>query len=713
MKQGLKRIRRGATAVMAMMFLVLITTLSFAMFSMSSMNTQSAENLSDVQRARSAAESGLRWMGYRFIKMARPKTTIGSITPAVADSLWPSIVSSLQTDFASLLSTSERGLTVSGKNITSKDIRIATDNTRFSLSIAQHPLFAGDPLDARYIRVTSTGKYNQAVRSASMEFLIDKKIKYAVVGKVEIQLGRNTVVQGPIAMATPAKYPPVLTLSDFTHFDPNLKTKIQNYENFLEGTHTANGNVVPNHAGYDGRIKSGTEEFTYAQSKGYADTNGDNFIDEYDIFLKQYDSDGDKAISQSEFTNPATGKLYDANLFAAIDSAGGPMFDGDVVRAGLNDGKIDNSDAYAKVQGQMVLATSASGWASNLASQGKTINDMIGGPIADSDVTEVPVEFGAASNDIMDLSPANFDACVENFRNQVKINGANPPAISSVPAVGTTVTGKTIDGSKANNGSAVEHTPFGSTSYQATYQRPVYKNVTFVNCVIKKGTNALFDGCTFKGVTFVDMTHDITDSANHVGGSVVTDPTSGMNWSKKMKSGTFSNTTTLTSANSYGFADGNNIRFNNCTFNGPIAATDATAYTHFTNSWEFTGATMFDNQADETATIVCPNTNIEMGSFTDPNKSPSTLKGVVVAGNIDIRGTSVVDGSIIVTGDGAGNTTLGYFGADDGSTDPSAMPEGGYGRLNIRYNPHRALPDGINIAIDLTGDPDTYAEGLQ
>jgi hypothetical protein len=87
--------------------------------------------------------------------------------------------------------------------------------------------------------------------------------------------------------------------------------------------------------------------------------------------------------------------------------------------------------------------------------------------------------------------------------------------------------------------------------------------------------------------------------------------------------------------------------------------------------------------------------------------------GVVVAGNIDIRGTSVVDGSIIVTGDGAGNTTLGYFGADDGSTDPSAMPEGGYGRLNIRYNPHRALPDGINIAIDLTGDPDTYAEGLQ
>ena len=69
---------------------------------------------------------------------------------------------------------------------------------------------------------------------------------------------------------------------------------------------------------------------------------------------------------------------------------------------------------------------------------------------------------------------------------------------------------------------------------------------------------------------------------------------------------------------------------------------------------------MFDNKSPtQTATIVAPQTNIEMGSFTDPAKAPSTLIGVVVAGNIDIRGTSVVDGSIIVTGDGAGNTTLG------------------------------------------------------
>src|SRR5204863_8709055 len=98
------------------------------------------------------------------------------------------------------------------------------------------------------------------------------------------------------------------------------------------------------------------------------------------------------------------------------------------------------------------------------------------------------------------------------------------------------------------------------------------------------------------------------------------------------------------------------------------------------NTMQFTGSTMFDNQADQSATIVAPQTNIEMGSFTDPSHAPSTLTGVVVAGNLDIRGTCIVDGSIIITGDGAGNTTNGWFGPRDDQTDVTTpMPEGGYG----------------------------------
>jgi hypothetical protein len=84
---------------------------------------------------------------------------------------------------------------------------------------------------------------------------------------------------------------------------------------------------------------------------------------------------------------------------------------------------------------------------------------------------------------------------------------------------------------------------------------------------------------------------------------------------------------------------------------------------------------------------------------------------VVVVGNIDIRGNTLVDGSVLVTGDGAGNTTLGWFGASDASTDPNAVPAEGWGKINLRYNPNRALPDGINVSIDILPNASSYLEG--
>jgi len=88
--------RRGATAVLAMLFLVIFVTLSLAMLSMATGNTQSASNLSDVARAQDAAESGLRWMEYRFQKMDRPKRTEGNITAAVGRLIWTNGASGLQ-----------------------------------------------------------------------------------------------------------------------------------------------------------------------------------------------------------------------------------------------------------------------------------------------------------------------------------------------------------------------------------------------------------------------------------------------------------------------------------------------------------------------------------------------------------------------------------------------------------------------------------------
>jgi hypothetical protein len=669
-----------------MVYLMLFGALTAAMFAMTSLGVQTAANFSDADRARSIAEAGIRWMEFRFMKMSRPRTTIGNITPTVANSLWPSIRTAIINDLNGMLNPDERPVTFANNTLTTSPIAIDDGPGRFVISITQ------DPEDARFLVVSSRGTYGDATRTVSMRFRIDKKVKHAIIGKTRIQIGRNTLVEGPITMVTADRYPPVFMLSDFRHLNTHIRDRIDAFRSLLKS----------NHAGYDNRVNvnNDTERAAF-EAAGFVDANSDGFIDEYDIFLQEYDSNGDAAISAAEFTDPSTGLLYDADLFSAIDSLGAPLSDLDVVRDGYQDGIIDNRDAYAKVRGRIAVATTAAAWNANLAGSGQQIIDQIVGPVTGTDPSRAPVEFGITTEDVFDLSPFNFDT--SGFR------ALTGPENGPVAKTGTVFENAVLSASDANGGTVDERTPYGSTSYQATYRRPVFRNMTFRNCRIPKGLNALFDNCTFEGVTFVDLTENITTSS----GQTTTSSSAGMTWSKRMKSGSFSKNTVLTSANSWGFVDGNNLRFNDCTFRGPIASSVPTAYTHFTNSFEFTGATLFDNQVDQTATMVCPQTNVEMGSFTDPAEAPSTLVGVVVTGNLDIRGTSVVDGSIIVTGDGAGNTTLGWFGPSDDATEPnSPMPEGGWGKINIRYNPERVMPDGINVSIDILPVVSTYVEGL-
>ncbi|MCS7033161.1 MAG: hypothetical protein NZ561_04095, partial [Phycisphaerae bacterium] len=377
--------RRGAAAVLAMMFLTIFVTLALAMYTQATLNVQSAHNLSDLDRARAAAESGLRWMQYRFVKMDRPKTTVGNITASHAAALWPTLVSRIQSDFQNLNTPAERVLTVNGNTIDSAAIRVDDSNATFRLRIQQHPLYPGDPLDQRYLRVTSTGTYRNSTRSVSMDFKIDKKVKFAVVGKVPIQIGRNTIVEGPVAMATASKFPPLLQLTDFRHLDATLTSRIDQWHAFLKA----------HHIGYDNRVSiNDPVEYPLAVANGFNDHNADGYVDDYDLFLHRFDANGDQAISLAEFTNPATGQLYDANLFTAIDSLGGPLYAGEPLRAGYQDGIIDNRDAYDKVEGQIVIAATADAWTANLASQGKVIQDMVQGPINPLNPYLTPVRFG-------------------------------------------------------------------------------------------------------------------------------------------------------------------------------------------------------------------------------------------------------------------------------------------------------------------------------
>ncbi len=740
--------------MVAMLFLVILVTLSVGMYSMATLNAQAAANLGDVERARSLAESTLRWTAWRFtLPSNRPRTERGNIDEDYAhDELWPQIRDAIYDDLRTLPAGVAATVTKTDEQVRAVGLDFGGEGTAEVL-IERLPTYSVDVADADYrelVRVTATGRLGggerRVLRTASMSFAVDKRIDFAVVSKTRIQLGRNVVVEGPVGMGQKGKYSPYLILSDFKHLDPSLRMEVEAWEGWL----------AANHDGYDNRIPLHSPLGAAAVDDGWQDYDGDAFLDDFDLFLAFYDDNGDGVVEPAagEFRHSDGGPL-DPDLFYALDRLSPPLFDGDPPRLGYDDGMLGREDNYAKVRGQVTLRDEADDWEDWLDDRNKgPIRQQMQGPIV-AGAGDSPVNFGAPPSDLIELNPGNFEGATNHFKGRtgtaagsstrqsrvvmhegsevwVKTRGSDQGDIYlAAPGSADATGGSYGDWDVKRTVSLVENdvlsladaeyvlkdgnldqprsrerTPFGSTSYQATYDRPVYRNMTLRNVQIPKGLNPLFENCTFEGVTFVDVERDITRS-----GSTKYDSGSGKKWSEKMYSGKFRKQDVITPANNQGAAKGNNVRFHNCTFNGPVTAAYSTAYTHFANSWEFTGATLFDNQADATATIVAPNTNIEMGSFRAPTEAPSTLTGVVVAGNIDIRGRSTVDGSVIVVGDGAGNTTLGYFGASDSDTNPSELPEGGYGRLNIRYNPLRALPDGIDLPVVIEPRPQTYVEG--
>jgi hypothetical protein len=269
--------------------------------------------------------------------------------------------------------------------------------------------------------------------------------------------------------------------------------------------------------------------------------------------------------------------------------------------------------------------------------------------------------------------------------------------------------------------------PYNSPHPYDYYERPVYKNYTFTNVTIPKGTNAVFENCKFVGVTFVETETANTDPNYNYAGTQNADGSQAYaNINVDVDGAAVTDTKPIS----------NNIRFDGCTFEGMVASDSPQEFSQVRNKLQFTGATTFDLDApslsaDQKAmftksTLMAPQMSVDMGSFDDPTSASHyvTLDGTIVAGVFDIRGNATIDGSILTTyhpqaGDGAlsnggnpamFNTTIGYFesAAGDGEGE---IPDGGYGKIIIRYDPTRALPDGINGSIEVKADLSTYYEG--
>ena len=761
---GLKRLRvrgargrrwRGSVLLMSMVYMLLFAALASSMVAFSTGNMQVERAETDANRAIAAAESGMSFLQLQFKRISQPVIKEGSISRMAQPSLlWSGtnieglsgnngVAVALATAFNGSGTFATSPVTApSGTNplnVPAISVDAANnDPSTFSLTVtwdsANPQTPAGSNTSIVVLHCTSTGSSHSVSRSVSMDIWVQKTLKYAVYSNVAIQLGKNVRVVGDVASTYngTSKGPPIQMFSDF-HYLPNLPAM----DNDLA---TLRGMLNQYDTNYSNRLdvrNPSSQAAVAAKQAGFYDLSGDGYIDDYDVAIKNLDRSYSKtntssnAISSSDFLNPNTGQPYDPDLFAVIDAPMGPVSGGTLPDGssppwtGYGDGVINNLDGYAKVNGNLKMALSYSQWQSAASgwqqwgdttggTAGTAFRDQFEGPVIPTD-NSAPVQFGVDFGSDQTLSPQDFDTSAYD----AQVPAATATKVTSGSSA--TISNGTLTAAMANGGTIAEHSPSDATSgWQATLSRPVFQNVTFNNVRIPKGLNAKFINCTFNGYTSVKMNTNITtggtvnSNGTISGGTTTTDPSNGMTWAQKMISGTFNANTTLTSSNSVAYTQGNNLHFSGCTFNGVVTSDVPTAYTHFADSWEFDGVTAFNNQVDPSVTIMAPNTNIEMGSYQNPGGNPSTLVGVVVAGNIDIRGSANVDGSLLVTGMGASNTTLGYFGStDQGQAVPpqSQLPtqaSGRYGHLRFQVNPGRGMPDGIAIPVVATPQYTTY-----
>ncbi len=370
-----------------------------------------------------------------------------------------------------------------------------------------------------------------------------------------------------------------------------------------------------------------------------------------------------------------------------------------------------------------------------------------------------------------------------------------------------------------------EKMPFNSPAFTDYYIRPRYVNMTFTNATIPEGSNGLFVNCKFIGVTRVNCETGNTNSNWNLYGRLkwdaaqakpvpYTDPldksdflryTSGIVSDGPANYADFPDPPVIGGVLRTGAARdtklySNNLRFHNCEFVGSIVAPTPSTFTHVRNKVQFTGSTRFRTMTADSAeataanfnsddvaelkksAMILPNYSVDIGTFNSPtdsytgtNPPPAQsvqLTGTVIAGLLDARGNTTIDGSLMLTyaptpnegplnyfGQSVGNpalfnTSLGYFGTADGdgeSLDPETLPlEGGvkiagwdsngdgladlppsprpdatliasgaivaipfygYGRVVLNWNPNLPMPDGIMLPLQAVALAGTYKEG--
>jgi len=611
--------RRGIAAVLAMMFLILFSSLSVAMAIASRGNITTAATQLHVNRAQSAAETGLGVARARLAEAAArflvaqsnidgafgeawwigdsaglgerqvlpPRTgrqdlsapaglaaalaqvhtldqntvaVLGVSTPILGNAAANASISEYQQ--SGWLFTPAVGIEVAGNGQTLPPLAYAITYAPLANGTDVRAIVTG--YDLSYSRGGAFVK-----RTVMQDFRMSKKVKHAIISSSRVMIGKNVMVTGSLGLrfsaVTASNGDPLILRSDFRGLSATLDNKLtalwnglQQYDadgdNRLRSTHSVESQGVP----------SGSVDYNGdGQPDGaFDDVTGDGYVDEFDVFLKHYDLNGDGKVALSSALTagtPAQGTTpeftTDEDLALLIDSSipdrnrnsiygfvdtnnNGRWDNGEIFLdydstvnsyrdqvLGYRDGFIDKRDQYAKVAGKLSFRTSQGAWSS---AQG-ALAPKLRGPIKPGK-GESATNFAVADSELPNVSTAVFSSTQSGLK--TKADGAALPAQVATSlgvsltqlatyvearAAGTLLprylrvdSDTNLDGLPENSATAYyEKTPFNAPAFSDWYYRPVYENMVFKDVVIPMGNNGLYRNCTFVGVTYIQC-----DSAN-------------------------------------------------------------------------------------------------------------------------------------------------------------------------------------------------------
>ncbi len=707
LRQACKRVtrRRGVVGVLAMMFLVMFASLAAAMAVATQGNLRSAASHIRVVRSQGAVDTGLVLAESRLRRaVSRFIVSRGEVDAEYLDTLWvgpaPSDVTVAAPKWGLTESEAPRSIMAALSNIHAADandnlidgsdpenapgpitvlprnsqwlvtLPIGIDRDPSTDQIVTAVQISYGPPDARgRIRVVATGydwdfsRGRWVTRTVEAQYRVAKRVEYAIISNVPPIVGVGGHVDGPVGSSFDSDSldsidgAPLASLSDFYGLNPVLDRKLEDFYDAVLEDDVDGDNRLRVLNGIEGAALATINAIDYdndsSPDNAFADETRDDTVDDFDIFLRHYDSNGDgqvvlsssltagtdAASRSSEFAvNNALAMLIDSGApdrnrngirngrfangawdYSSMDDANGDGtvdaddLDLDDIKLGYRDGVLDYRDQYAKIRGGIRLRASRVDWENASDPNGLVVSDyqkFVQGPIRTAQ-GEQAVIFDADEQELPTIAPGSFDAAGDALR-ALQDDASDPGFWSQVSAQ---------NGAGWEPPVRTEPTPFGTNTPADWYARPVFEGMTFRNVTIPMGLNALFIDCEFIGITRVELWNDNThpswvfygEQVRTGGGLAYKYPPppaeSDVALDKSYVDESYEGYDALPDPlvvpidlngdgsapdNSYDTKRlSNNLRFHDCLIIGSVIADKPRVFTHLRNKMQFTGSTRY------------------------------------------------------------------------------------------------------------------------